>query len=86
MSDRREHLGCPDIGTAKHTYLAVGVRQSRSPFDRIVAIVRFVLEGIPLPIGAIATTNVLDDDDVAPSCGLETEASGLALVVRSALQ
>ena len=62
-----QHLRGPDIGAAKHSDLAVGVRQRCRPLHGVISVVRLVQERIPLPIRGVAAPNILDDDDI-PTC------------------
>ena len=67
MSDGGQHLRGADVGAATHADLAVGIGQRGRPLHRVVAVIRFVLEGVPLAVGGVAAADVLNDDDVAAS-------------------
>ena len=80
--DRRQELRRADVGTAKHADFAVRVRQRRGPFDGVVAVVQFVLEGVELALGLITAANVLCDDDVAAGRAAHAELESSGFVVR----
>ena len=58
----------------------------RGPLHRVVAIVRLVLERVPLAFGRVAAAHVLDDDDVSAGGGLQSESGVAVLVVGRALE
>ena len=66
--------------------LAVRIGQRRRPLHRVVAVVGFVLERVPLALRGVAPADVLDDDDVAAGGALHPEAAVTVLVVGRALQ
>src|ERR1700693_3545054 len=88
MCNRSQHLGGPDIRASIHSYSAIGIRQRRRPFDSVVAVVRFVQEGIPFAVRCVASATILVDYDVTASRCLsaEIDATVAMLVVRSSLE
>ena len=87
MCNRSQHLGSPDIRASIHPYSAVGIRQRHSPFDSVVAILRFVQKGIPFAVRCVASANILVDYDAtaSPCVMAEIDATVAMLVVRSSL-
>ena len=85
MCNRSQHLGGPDIRASIHSYSAIGIRQRRRPFDSVVAVVRFVQEGIPFAVRCVASANILVDYDVTAGCTLmaEIDVTVAVFVVRS---
>src|SRR6266702_5879586 len=81
-----QHLCRPNIGAPEHSDLATGIRQSSGPFNRVVAILRLMEEGIPLSFGAEAPAHILKDDHVSLLRRSNTEANSVVLVVGSPLQ
>ena len=86
MGDGCQHLCRAHVGGAKHSNLAIGIRQRRGPLYRVVAVIGFVFEGVPLAFGRIAAANVLKDDDESACCRTNAEVHAVVLVVRRALQ
>src|SRR6266516_5553018 len=88
MRDGRQHLRGSNVRTSKHPHLAVGIGQRGRPLHSVIAVVRFMLEWIPFAVRCVASTNVLNDYDIAAGCSLHTEADRVRadLVVWSALQ
>src|SRR5580704_3233077 len=88
MCNRSQHLGGPDIRAPVHSYPAIGIRQRRRPFDSVVAVVRFVQEGIPFAVRGVASANILVDHDVAAGGSLMAKIDAVVamLIVRSSLE
>ena len=88
MCNRSQHLGGPDIRAAIHSYSAIGIRQRRRPFDSVVAVVRFVQEGIPFAVRCVSSANILGDYDVTASRSLmaEIDAAVIVFIIRSSLE
>ena len=83
MTDGGEHLRGTDIGSAEHADFAVGMGQRGRPLDGVVAVVDFVLEGVPLAFGGVAAAHILDDDEVTTRRGGEAEGGGVLVVGRA---
>ena len=83
MCDRGQHLRGPDVGASVHSYSAIGERQRRRPFDGVVAVIRFVQEGIPFSVRRVASANILVDYDITAGCSPIAEAGVIAFIVRS---
>src|SRR5436189_2118912 len=86
VRDGCKHLGCSNIRPAEHSDAAIGVWQRSGPFDCVVAIIRFVLERVPLAFRGVATAHILKDDDITAGGGLQPKRYAIVFVVRSALQ
>ena len=86
MSNRCQHLRGADIRSTPHSDLAVRIGQGCGPLNRIVAVIRFMFEGVPLAVGGVTATHILNDDDVSSGRRLEAKSHSSALVVRRALQ
>lgn len=86
MRDGGQHLRCAHIGSAQHSDSAIGVRERGGPFNGVVAVVRFVLEGVPFAVRRISPANILDDDDIPVRCGAVAESGSPCFVVRSSLE
>ena len=65
-----KHLGRADVGSAKHSYLAIGIRQGRSPFHRVISVSRFMFEGVPLAFGRKTSSDILNHGHIATRCSL----------------
>ncbi len=59
-----EHLGGSHVGATEHADAAVGVWERGRPLDAVVAILRFMNEGIPLAFRGKPPTDILYNDDV----------------------
>src|SRR5262245_23314894 len=59
--DRGPELCRAGIREAVHTHVTVAARQTRCPHRRIVAVLLFVFEGIPLTFRHPTTAAILDD-------------------------
>ena len=86
MADGGEHLRGSDIGAAEHADFAVGVGEGGGPLDGVVAVVGFVLEGVPLALGGVAAAHVLHHDHEAAPRRRDGEIGAVVLVVGRALQ
>ncbi len=86
MRNRREHLRCTNVRSAKHSYLAIGIGQGGRPLHRVVAIIGFVFEGVPLAFRGIATANILKDDHKSARCSPNPKDQTVAFVIWCALQ
>jgi hypothetical protein len=84
FADGGEHLGCADVGAGEHADFSVGVRQGGGPFNGVVAVVGFVLEGVPLALGGVAAADVLSDDHEAVLDGFGAKGGEAVLVVGGA--
>ena len=76
----------PDVGTAKHSDLAIRIRKRRGPFHRVVTILRFELEGIPIAFRGVAAADILRDHHVTSRRGLQAELHVAFFVIRRAHQ
>lgn len=59
-----EHLRGAHVGTAEHTDLPIRIGQSGRPLHRVVAVLRFVAEGVELAARVETAARVLEDDHV----------------------
>src|SRR5262245_4428897 len=62
--DRGPELCRAGVREAVHSHTTVAARQARRPHRRIVAVVLFVLERIPLALGYPTPATVLDDHHI----------------------
>lgn len=69
MGDGGKHLRRAHVGAAEHPHFAVRKGLSRDPFNRVVTILGFVDEGIPLAVGSVAAAHVLQENDIATRGG-----------------
>ena len=86
VGNRGEHLGCSNVRPAEHSDSSIGIRQRGSPLYRVITVIRFVLENVPLTFGGVSPAHVLENDNVPSSGRLQAEADAVVLVVRCALQ
>ena len=86
MSNRRQHLGGANVRSAEHPDFAIGIRQRRRPLDRVITVVGFVLERVPLAFGGVAAAHVLKNDHKAARSALQAEIHAIVFVIRRALQ
>src|SRR6201998_1226392 len=84
--DGSEQLRGTDVRAAEHADFAVRLRQGRGPFDGVVAVLRFVAEGIPLAFGGESSADVLNHDEIAASGRLHAKGARVVLVRGGALQ
>src|SRR6476660_8163290 len=81
VRDCRKHLRGAHVRPAKHSDLAIRIRKSGGPLDRVVSVVRFVFECVPLAFGGVAATNVFDNHDESTRGTLQAEISLVVFVV-----
>src|SRR4029077_19154396 len=89
MSDGREHLRRTDVRAAEHADLAVRIRLRGDPLDRVVAVVRFVDERIPIAVGGVAAAYILQKNHISTRSRALREVHGVAPnrpAIRRALQ
>ena len=86
VRDRRKHLGCANIRSAKHSDFAIRIRQRCRPFDSVVPVIGLVLEGVPLALGRVAPAHIFKYDHISARRALQAKINAVVLVVRRALQ
>ena len=80
-----EHLRSTHIRAAEHADLAIRAGQARGPFNRVVAVGRFIPEWVKLAFGIKAPPRVLHDHDVTMG-GEKDPGRRVLTIVRRACQ
>jgi hypothetical protein len=80
-----QHLRGAHVRPAEHAHSSVGIRKSGGPLDGVISVIGLVLERVPLTLGGVAATHVLDYDDESASGAFEAEINVIVLVIGCAL-